>query len=80
MDKHIETMSEKYEFSASPAAAQLFGNAGRDYMKKYSKKRSLQLKILSRQSFQSSWSVSDVSPDVFAKIAWKNHKHSVNNP
>jgi hypothetical protein len=22
----------------------------------------------------------DVSPDVFAKIAWKNHKHSVNNP
>ncbi len=37
MDKHIETMSEKYEFSTSPAAAQLFGNAGRDYMKKYSK-------------------------------------------
>jgi hypothetical protein len=36
MDKHIETMSEKYEFSTSPAAAQLFGNAGRDYMKKYS--------------------------------------------
>jgi sterol carrier protein 2 len=57
MDKHIETMSEKYEFSTSPAAAQLFGNAGRDYMKKY-----------------------NVSPDVFAKIAWKNHKHSVNNP
>lgn len=57
MDKHIETMSEKYEFSTSPAAAQLFGNAGRDYMKKY-----------------------NVSPDVFAKIAWKNHKHSTNNP
>ena len=36
MDKHIETMSEKYDFSSSPAAAQLFGNAGRDYMKKYS--------------------------------------------
>lgn len=57
MDKHIETMTEKYEFSSSPAAAQLFGNAGRDYMKKY-----------------------NVSPDVFAKIAWKNHKHSTNNP
>jgi hypothetical protein len=37
MDKHIESMSEKYEFDASPAAAQLFGNAGRDYMKRYSK-------------------------------------------
>jgi sterol carrier protein 2 len=57
MDKHIEAMSEKYEFTSSPGAAQLFGNAGRDYMKKY-----------------------NVSPDVFAKIAWKNHKHSINNP
>jgi hypothetical protein len=37
MDKHIETMSEKYDFSSGPAAAQLFGNAGRDYMNKYSK-------------------------------------------
>ena len=35
MDKHIEVMSEKYDFSSSPAAAQLFGNAGRDYMNKY---------------------------------------------
>ncbi|CAF3337465.1 unnamed protein product [Rotaria sp. Silwood2] len=57
MDRHIETMSEIYEFSNSPAAAQLFGNAARDYMKKYK-----------------------ISPDVFAKIAWKNHKHSINNP
>ncbi|CAF4657886.1 unnamed protein product [Rotaria sp. Silwood1] len=57
IDKHIEKMSEKYEFSTSPAAAQLFGNAARDYMKKY-----------------------NVSPDVLAKIALKNHKHSINNP
>ncbi|CAF0852423.1 unnamed protein product [Rotaria sordida] len=57
MDKHIEKMTELYEFSTSPATAQLFGNAGRDYMKKY-----------------------NVSPDVFAKVAWKNHKHSINNP
>ncbi|CAF1291177.1 unnamed protein product [Adineta steineri] len=57
MDKHIESMTEKYDFESGPAAAQMFGNAGRDYMKKY-----------------------NVSPDVFAKIAWKNHKHSVNNP
>lgn len=40
MDKHIEAMTEKYEFSSSPAAAQIFGNAGRDYMKKYSKSSS----------------------------------------
>jgi hypothetical protein len=45
MDKHIETMSEKYEFSTSPAAAQLFGNAGRDYMKKYSKSFERNLKV-----------------------------------
>lgn len=57
MDKHMETMSEKYDFTTSPGAAQLFGNAGRDYMKKY-----------------------QLSPDLFAKIAWKNHKHSKNNP
>ncbi|CAF1427914.1 unnamed protein product [Adineta ricciae] len=57
MDRHIEIMSEKYDFGSGPAAAQLFGNAARDYIKKY-----------------------NVSPDVLAKIAWKNHKHSVNNP
>jgi sterol carrier protein 2 len=74
MDKHIETMSEKYEFSTSPAAAQLFGNAGRDYMQKYS---ILLRKIENKFNLLF---IIDVSPDVFAKIAWKNHKHSVNNP
>ena len=77
MDKHIETMSEKYEFSTSPAAAQLFGNAGRDYMKKYSERLKKELENTSQPSF---FSLIDVSPDVFAKIAWKNHKHSINNP
>lgn len=42
---------------ASPMAAQMFGNAGIEHMKKYGTK-----------------------PEHFAKIAWKNHKHSVNNP
>lgn len=37
MDKHVEKMTDLYEFSTSPVAAQFFGNAGRDYMKKYSK-------------------------------------------
>ena len=42
---------------ASPAAPQMFGNAGRDHMEKYGS-----------------------TPDHYAWIGWKNHKHSVNNP
>jgi hypothetical protein len=30
-------MTEKYELSSAPGAVQLFGNAGRDYMRTYSK-------------------------------------------
>ena len=52
-------MSNVYELSASPMTAQLFGNAGLDYMKKNN---------ISQDD------------DVFARIAYKNHKHSVNNP
>ncbi len=51
-------MSGKYELSASPMAPQLFGNAARDYYKKYNLPQD----------------------DTLAKIAYKNHKHSVNNP
>lgn len=50
-------MSNLYDISASPMTAQMFGNAGLDYQKKY-----------------------QCSDDVFAMIAHKNHKHSVNNP
>ncbi len=59
MEKHVEVMSNKYELTAAPMTAQIFGNAGRDYTKKY-----------------------NVNPEdyVFARIAYKNHKHSVNNP
>lgn len=52
-------MSNKYELTASPMTAQMFGNAGLDYMKKHNIKE---------------------DDDVFARIAYKNHKHSVNNP
>ena len=52
-------MSTKYELTAAPMTAQMFGNAGRDYIKKYN----------------------ITNPDdAFARIAHKNHKHSVNNP
>lgn len=57
LDKHMLEMSELVGFSAAPPAAQLFGNAGEEHMKRYGSK-----------------------PEHFAKIAYKNHKHSVNNP
>jgi len=59
VEKHVEVMSNVYELTASPMTAQMFGNAGRDYLGKYGFKE---------------------DDDVFARIAHKNHKHSVNNP
>jgi sterol carrier protein 2 len=52
-------MSRKYDITEAPMAAQIFGNAGLDYLKKYN--------------------ITDTH-DAFARIAHKNHKHSVNNP
>uniref|UniRef100_A0A1L8EE39 Sterol carrier protein 2 n=1 Tax=Haematobia irritans TaxID=7368 RepID=A0A1L8EE39_HAEIR len=57
MERHITEMSEMAEIGPGPMAAQIFGNAGKEHMKKYGTK-----------------------PEHFGKIAWKNHKHSVNNP
>lgn len=57
MDKHVGLMSELAGLESSPMAAQLFGNAGIEHMKKYG-----------------------TTLEQFAKIAHKNHKHSVNNP
>ncbi|GFO19025.1 non-specific lipid-transfer protein-like [Plakobranchus ocellatus] len=56
-DKHVETMLAMHDIGQAPLTPQMFGNAGRDHMKKYGTK-----------------------PEHFAKIAWKNHKHSINNP
>ncbi|KAF5281326.1 hypothetical protein FQR65_LT02956 [Abscondita terminalis] len=57
MEKHVELLSELAGLEGSPMAAQLFGNAGLEHMKKYG-----------------------TTLEHFAKIAYKNHKHSVNNP
>ena len=38
MDKHMMRMMEEYDFTPAPPAAQMFGNAGRDHMKKYGTK------------------------------------------
>lgn len=57
MDKHVGVMSEVNDITDAPITAQLFGNAGAEYIKKYGAK-----------------------PEHFAKIAYKNHKHSTKNP
>lgn len=57
VEKLVIAMSEVTDITGAPIAAQLFGNAGVEHMKKYGSK-----------------------PEHFAKIAYKNHKHSTNNP
>jgi sterol carrier protein 2 len=58
MDKHAKAMIEKRGYDPkAPAAAQFFGNAGREHMERFG-----------------------TTAEQFAKIGWKNHKHSVNNP
>ena len=63
LDKHIDKMEKLVHRESSanaetaPFAAQLFGNAGREHMQKFSTSR-----------------------EQIAKIAYKNHKHSINNP
>mgnify|MGYP003342012634 CR=1 FL=1 len=57
LEKHVMALAELAGLDTAPVAAQFFGNAGMEHMKKYGTK-----------------------PEHFAKIAYKNHKHSVNNP
>jgi len=57
IEKHALAMNDLHGITASPMAAQLFGNAGVEHMEKYGTK-----------------------PEHFAKIAEKNHRHSVANP
>lgn len=58
LQPHILKSSESYAFDPKkPFAPQLFGNAGREHMRRFGTTR-----------------------EQIAKIAIKNHKHSVNNP
>ena len=57
LDKHFMLMKDLRGVAKAPPAAQIFGNAGREYAERYGAK-----------------------PEHFARIGWKNHKHSVNNP
>jgi acetyl-CoA acetyltransferase len=57
MRRHVKDMWSRRERTDAPNAAQMFGNAGREYMERYG-----------------------VTAETFAKIAEKNHRHSVNNP
>lgn len=56
LQRHFEIMAGLRGQSEAPPAAQIFGNAGREHMEKYSTK-----------------------PEQFARIACKNHHHSINN-
>ncbi|MFI5958884.1 lipid-transfer protein [Cryptosporangium sp. NPDC051539] len=55
--RHLDAMAARRGRTEAPAAAQIFGNAGREYMERYG-----------------------VSRETIAKIAEKNHRHSVHNP
>lgn len=57
LQRHVDGMWSRRPRADAPVAAQMFGNAAREYMERYG-----------------------VSADTFAKIAEKNHRHSVNNP
>jgi acetyl-CoA acetyltransferase len=57
LGRHMELMAQLRGISDAPAAAQIFGNAGREHMERYGTR-----------------------PEQFAKVAVKNHRHSVNNP
>lgn len=61
VEKHVGVMSNLYDISAAPMTAQMFGNAGKDYVKNNN---------INEQEGR----------ELFAKIAYKNHKHSTNNP
>jgi acetyl-CoA acetyltransferase len=57
MYRHFRDMKARRGMTKAPAAAQVFGNAGREYMDRHG-----------------------VSSEAFARVAVKNHRHSVNNP
>ncbi|MFP6664778.1 MAG: AMP-binding protein [Deltaproteobacteria bacterium] len=57
LGQHIDVMRDQRGTTKDPIAAQLFGNAGIEYMERFG-----------------------ATPEHFAKIGWKNHRHSVNNP
>lgn len=73
MDKHVELMCELEDMTSAPITCQMFGNAGIEHMRKYGKNpfKFLQKLLLT---------ISGTKPIHFAKVAYKNHKHSVNNP
>ena len=47
MDRHVEVMSDVAGFSSAPMAPQIFGNAGREHMKKYGRGLSIAVNLFS---------------------------------
>jgi len=57
MQTHLDLYDQLFGIEQAPVTAQLFGQAGKEHMKKYGTKL-----------------------EHFAKVAYKNHKHSRHNP
>ncbi|GKT56753.1 nonspecific lipid-transfer protein [Colletotrichum tofieldiae] len=66
----IKMMAETRGITNAPGAAQMFGNAGREYMEKYGR--------LPPRSSEDS--VNKTQAEDFAEIARVNHEHSTKNP
>lgn len=80
VDKHVEVMLELREVTMAPFTPQMFGNAGREHMEKYG---GCSKRLLWRQTTAPHLThthTPGTTAKQIAKIAYKNHKHSVNNP
>lgn len=93
MDKHLESMIEERGMTEAPLTPQMFGNAGREHMEKYGKvavnqtaaSESMLIIVKFKLVFIFALyhcliTLSGTTAEHFAKIGYKNHKHSVNNP
>ena len=74
--KHVGVMMEVAGFSPAPVAPQLFGNAGPSIIDLVFTAWRLTVLHTGKEHMQKY----GTKPEHFAQVAYKNHKHSVNNP
>lgn len=95
MDKHMELMMDLREFTGAPPTPQMFGNAAREHMERFGAWQRGVVGGAPRLSRHCVTDACNGLPrghcahgavgtgttkTHFAKIAYKNHKNSVNNP
>ncbi|CAF3963893.1 unnamed protein product, partial [Adineta steineri] len=61
LDRHIEATGAVYPLTSSPTPVQLFGNAGREYLHKYTPKITYSLLFSSNSQFQNEYSLEQIS-------------------